>query len=499
MTYRLLGIAVALVVAAGCASAQKRADRAFEEGEYQAALADYKSVIEEGTDDWKVYYRAAKAAKSVGSFALAEKYYSHALRKGGGSKVAREFASFYLKTSNYTRAVRLLQFLLEVEEEKQPIYNNIGTALMYDGAPLDAETYLLVAQQMEPDDPLPYVNLGVLYERHLRKPQIAVQFYRCYLELAGQGHSQRERIESRVAEIGGRGTSPETTFECGKPYYPGGGGTKRAELQKEMEKLGGDAPAPPAKTDRKKGEPIDLGLEPKRGEARKGEGPTGSFEEMESGDGESAGTESSEGGTADAGTADAAAQADAGKGGSADAAGSAGEGETGDAGDGESADADEGPTIERAGQTPKRPSQPSGGAMTEEQSTADRDAILERARSAYEEENYETVVDEVAKLSLQQLNLEAMRMYGLSLTELGENDEARQWLEWVVERKPDPEAVSTLIEVYERLERTDARKRICEKFRERDDYEEATERCPSSVEMPDREKLKQLQRQRRNQ
>lgn len=492
MTFRRIWIAVALVVIAGCAAPQTRAHRAFDEGEYDRAFAEYKQLIDEGADDWKVYYRAAKSATHIGNFAVAEKYYSHALRKGGGATVARDFANFYLKTSNYTKAVRLLQFLLEVEEDKQPIYNNIGTAMMYAGAPLDAETYLLIAQQMNPEDPVPYVNLGVLYERHMRQPGIAVDFYRCYLELADGGSTQHERIKSRVSELASSGRDVPTNVNCGEPYYRGGGGRKKnVDVDKKMEELGGKAPSESDASNENKGEPIELDLGPK---ARKqgGDGPRGSFEGMgdESGDG----TDGADGAEGDA----SAATKDAGTGESSGDGGSEARADAGDAGgDGETTDSEE-PSIERAGKSNADRSDHSAAPDGAEASTVDRAAVLQRARAAFDEENYETVVDEISKLSLQQLNIEAMRIYGLSLAELGENEDARQWLDWVVDRKPNPETVGALLIVYERLGQKEARRQICQKFREREAYQKVTESCPSPVEDPPEEKLQKLREMKRN-
>ncbi|MFB6351410.1 MAG: tetratricopeptide repeat protein [Bradymonadaceae bacterium] len=490
-TSRRWWLVAVFVVLAGCASPQTRADRKFDAGKYQQAFTEYKQLIEEGTDDWKVYFRAAKAAKQIGNFAVAEKYYSQALRNGGGADVAREFANFYLKTSNYTKAVRLLQFLLEVEGNKQPIYNNIGTAMMYAGAPLDAETYLLIAQQMKPDDPVPYVNLGVLYERHLRKPQMAVAFYRCYLELTDKRGTQHERIQSRVSELApaGRGAPSGNRVTCGTPYYPGGGGgTDKPDIDKKMEELGADAPK--SATGNKKGKPIDLGLgaTPKKKSA--GDGPTASFEGMDqseegggsTGQGKAAGKRTPDAGS-DAGVR-GTATADAGTdSGSADAA-------TGGDEEGTGADAG-GPTIERAAK-----SSPDHSPWSNDAGSGP-DAVLKRARAAFEQENYQTVVDAISGLSLRELNLEAMRIYGLSLAELGDDNKARQWLEWVVDRNPDPEVVATLIAVYDRLERKGARERICRKFRKREAYQKATKPCPSSVEAPDKEILEKYRRQQK--
>ena len=435
----------------GCATPQKKGDRAFERGHYQEALEHYEEAIGDGTRDWEVYYRAAQAATKGANFALAERYYSRALRYGGGADVARKFAEFYLKTSNYSRAVRLLQFLLEIEEEKQSLYNNLGTALMYAGAPLDAESYLRIAQQMEPKDPIPYVNLGVLYDRHLHKPHIALGFYHCYLELAND-HGQRETVRSRVGELEakmGDGAGMEMT--CGEPYRP----TRRSpgDVRTEMEKLGGEKTGGEA-DETGENKPIDLNF----GSSRDKDS-LGTFEGMESGE--------------DSQQEKGASQGDSGS---------------------EDAPADAGPTIERPAERPRR--QAVGGEDSGGEEGSEEDA-LRRAEMAWREDDFETVVEEISSLKVGELGIDAMRMYGRSLAELGQNEEASQWLGWAVQRKPDPETVGALLEVLERLEREAERERVCDRFRDRDGDGDATAGCPDPVEKIDKKTLEKLRKKKK--
>ncbi len=486
--YPFLEILVSVVVlaAAGCASQQTRADRAFESEKWEEAYSRYEEIIDQGTNDWKVYYRAAQAATHLGNFSKAERYYGRALRNGGGTQVARKFAEFYLQTSNYSQAVRLLQFLLETEDDnKQSLYNNLGTALMYAGSPLDAESYLQIAQQLAPKDPIPYVNLGVLYDRHLQQPRLAAEFYECYLKLADKQGSQQQRIRSRLSRIrtprsrGGGGR-----VECGKPYSPGS--RRVADLEKEMEKMGGEAPEPTTETDGDK-DPIDLSF--------------GAESTDSSGSGSEGGGPSNESGEADAETPPAPSGSFEGM--DNDSSESDGEPPKND-GDTDGETDQSGPSIERAGQSPSDGASDdnrtgeSERSGSQPESSADKRAVLERAKTAYENENYQRVVDEISALSVGQMSVEAMRIHGLALYELAENEEARQWLEWVVQRKPDAEVVGALLEVYERLDQKQARKQICRKFRSRDGYDDVTESCPTPARELDKETLEKLKKQRRN-
>lgn len=479
-------VSVVVVAAAGCASQQTRADRAFESEKWEEAYSRYEEIINQGTNDWEVYYRAAQAATHLGNFSKAERYYGRALRNGGGTQVARKFAEFYLQTSNYSQAVRLLQFLLETEDDnKQSLYNNLGTALMYAGSPLDAESYLQIAQQLAPNDPIPYVNLGVLYDRHLQQPQLAAGFYKCYLKLADNKESQQQRIRSRLSRIstprsrgGGRGV------ECGKPYSPGS--RRVADLEKEMEEMGGGAPGEATGNDGEK-KPIDLnfgdGSEDTGNDRSKGEGGSGE-----------AGETDAENPPAPSGSFEGMDSDDAGSEAQRPTTGADTSGET----------EPSGPSIERAGKSPSDASssetkkRESGSSSDESGASVDQRAVLQRAKTAYENENYQRVVDEISALSVGEMSVEAMRLHGLALYELAENEKARQWLEWVVQRKPDAEVVGTLLMVYERLDQEQDRKQLCRKFRSRDGYGDVTESCPTPAQELDEETLEKLKKQRQN-
>ncbi len=214
-----LVLAACSMFAMGCASHQERGDRAYELGNYPEAMEHYEQVIEGGSRDPEVFYRAAQVAQRQGAFANAERYFSQSLRYGGGVEVAQSLAEFYVQTSNFSQAVQVLQYLLHITDDVQPVYADIGTALMYAGHYLDAERHLLLAQQMNPEEPAPYINLGVLYDNHIRNRPKAVSFYGCYLELT-QGNQQHRMVETRLREIeaGGAVDTSRVPLECGQRY-----------------------------------------------------------------------------------------------------------------------------------------------------------------------------------------------------------------------------------------------------------------------------------------
>lgn len=212
-----------LVSLSGCAlSLTDRADEAYKKGEYTRAIELYEEAIGEGNRDPELFYRAAQASLKVGDLAGAERYYSRSIRYGGGVTVMRALAQLYIQTSNYTRAVQVLYELLNYDTDQQPIYNNLGTSLMYAGSPFEAESFLLVAQQMDPKDPVPYVNLGLLYDRYMKQVDLGAEFYQCYLSLSSPKAEQRRQIMLRLKELGVSPSAqgPERVVICGEVYTP---------------------------------------------------------------------------------------------------------------------------------------------------------------------------------------------------------------------------------------------------------------------------------------
>jgi len=421
----------------GCVTPTERADRAYENEEWPRALEEYKKVIEQKDRDEispEVYARAARAATREGNFSLAERYYSRGLRNGGDSSLVREFAEFYLKTSKYQKASRLLRNLLNSNLPKQPIYNNLGTALMYSGAPLDAESYLLVAQQMKPSDPYPYVNLGLLYDRHLNHPALALGFYRCFRRMAPEAKEQRA-VSNRIKELKVRLSDdrPAIDVSCGQPYQPSSARNARAEQ-------------------------LDLDVEDESeedGETKK----------------RAKGVRATDGGKVyDLSTLEPVEQSE-------------GDGESEAAGQSETAGPSEETGLsesELAGRDTEAGKTGGGAEENNSDEPEDEPAAVTRARKAYSKEEYRDVVESMADVTMSEMGPEAMGMYGIALGELGRNQEAVQWLEWVVERKPTPRRVEMLVTVYRRLNRPDDAGEICTEFREKEAYQGSLSNCPNS-------------------
>lgn len=222
LSWRLWILSIFAAILMGCVGPEMMGDRAMERGDPAEALHQYDRAIERGNRDPDLYFRAAKAAQQQGAFARAERYFSQSLRYGGGVEIARALAEFYIQTSNYMQAVRVFQYLLRIEDDDDaipPLYSNLGAALMYGGQYVDAESYMLLAQQERPEDPVPYINLGVLYDRHLRNLPKAVRFYECFTEMATDANQVRT-VQTRLRELENQRSidASRVNLECGSPY-----------------------------------------------------------------------------------------------------------------------------------------------------------------------------------------------------------------------------------------------------------------------------------------
>lgn len=262
---------------AACLTSRDYGDRAYEAGKYNEALESYERAVSEGERDATMFVRAARASLNTGDFASAERYYSQALRNGAGLDVAQELAEFYVKTNNFVSAVRVYEYLIGQVEDPQPVYNNLGTALMYAAKPFEAESYLLIAQQMRPTAALPYLNLAVLYDEHMRLPSKALGFYTCYLGYAQERTQTFLLAQQRAADLQGKYAEVAEVVRCGEAYTPPVRGAQT--IPKELHDgntvvdvgLGGDDTGEPVKIDRMVKEPLTPPTASTNGHAQNGD------------------------------------------------------------------------------------------------------------------------------------------------------------------------------------------------------------------------------------
>ena len=416
---RLLVVMIA-AISVGCVGPETMGDRAMERGDPYEALAQYEAAIEQGDQDPELYYRAAQAAQQQGAFAKAERYYSQSLRYGGGEEIAQSLAEFYIQTSNYGQAVNVLEYLARIEPDDdavQRVYSDMGTALMYDGDYVDAESYLLLAQELEPADPVPYINLGVLYDRHLRNKPKAVRFYECFTEL-GRDQGQVRQVHNRLREIESRRAvdTSRVELECGEEYRVTPAQEEDlGEMFSTVDEVDDAGVEPRVRRQSDDSlvvitDNLDLDYTPSA---------SSEDEDLERGDGESGGDD---------------LQLE---------------------------------VVER-----------SVGNVDESPTNDEEADRLQRATDSYEAGRYDQAVERFEDLAdRRKLDPEDRRRMGTAYYRIGDYERSVEVLEEIVDERPSPPVVGRLIDAYRRLGDDEGVGALCDRFASWPDYEDEVRDC----------------------
>jgi len=80
-----------------------------------------------------------------------------------------------------------------------PVWNELGVLHAHQGRFADAEAAYQRAIELEPDFAAAYYNLGITYELYIPRPELAVQNYERYLQLASDDDGQD--VQKWVAEL----------------------------------------------------------------------------------------------------------------------------------------------------------------------------------------------------------------------------------------------------------------------------------------------------------
>lgn len=435
-------VLILLIGLTGCAHPAQLGNRAYKQQNYSEALRYYKKAIKEGNTDPSVLHNAAQVAVEEGEFTLAERYFTKALRQGGGPDIAKDLANFYIKTSNYVSAVRVYQYLLETDLPAEPIYNNLGMALIYADRPLDAESYLLMAQNEDPTDPVPYLNLGLLYDKHLHREALAMGFYKCFNSLS-DNNRQLKKVRARLRQLRrDRGRNADSAYgvKCGDKYTPANttkqtGSSSLARMKKRIER------AQQSSRGTKK-DPIQLNFsENTSSNPKKQISPEVSrrLEKIE-------GSTRNKGDSRPTGASEQAASP---------------------------APQSSDQTDAKTGDRDSSRDQSSGDAPNQ----SPDDKVYRKARKAFEAGDHQKVVDQISAIPLNRLSPDTMTLYGKSLLELGQVKKASQWLEWAFREDPSYHLFDALLQTYNRLDNTAKLKQYCKRYRKQYGDKPTPEAC----------------------
>jgi len=80
--------------------------------------------------------------------------------------------------------------------------NNVGTAYEHLGRFEEAEEFYLRAAEIDESYAVPYRNLGILYARHLQKPDLAQKYWRLFLSMVPTG-KEADAVREELERLGG--------------------------------------------------------------------------------------------------------------------------------------------------------------------------------------------------------------------------------------------------------------------------------------------------------
>jgi tetratricopeptide (TPR) repeat protein len=116
------------------------------------------------------------------------------------------------RTWNYLGGIRFLRgnYFKALLEFKQAFAldpwdaracNNVGTAYEHLGRYGEAEEFYLRAVEIDERYAAPYRNLGILYARHLQKPDLAQKYWGLFLAIAPEG-KEADAVREEMQKLG---------------------------------------------------------------------------------------------------------------------------------------------------------------------------------------------------------------------------------------------------------------------------------------------------------
>jgi len=188
---RLSAVLCVLLWVTACYGPMRQADRAYEAGRYEEALAGYQARLATAPQDGLAALKAGRALRALGRLEEARTMLKEARRLGAPGALV-ELGRVNLDLGDVQGGADALAEACTANLDDPSAWNALGVAYQRLGRGEDAETALLTALRMAPDVPEIYLNLAVTYDRLLARPVQAYAYYACYAAL--QPEEARERM-----------------------------------------------------------------------------------------------------------------------------------------------------------------------------------------------------------------------------------------------------------------------------------------------------------------
>lgn len=159
-------------------------------------------VVEPISPQQQLVTAAKRFAKSGDSVKAIELYKEALALDGGNALLHNDLAFIYIGLKSYELAQNHLQTAITLDINCATCFNNLGYLQSLTNEHLEAEKNLRRAMFLNPDDPLPYFNLGVLYEQTGNNEK-AIEAYEAYTVYADQAVDDKivNKVRSHIQNL----------------------------------------------------------------------------------------------------------------------------------------------------------------------------------------------------------------------------------------------------------------------------------------------------------
>ena len=181
-----------------------RALRSHRSGDLDAAIADYRRILERSPRDVRAHNNLGLAYRDKGLLDEAAGHFQRALSVDPAYATARtNLAATLLGLGRPDYAAAELRRVLALDPANVDALVNLALAENAAGRRSAAHELLLQAAALEPRDATVRYNLAVAYDE-AGEPSRALEHYRAFLDRAGRAHAARvEDVRRRIGEITG--------------------------------------------------------------------------------------------------------------------------------------------------------------------------------------------------------------------------------------------------------------------------------------------------------
>lgn len=174
-------------------------------GDVESALVEYAKVIDLSPNNAEVYCNMGALYNQIGEYDKAVAVLQKALLIDPAySKAHNNMGLVHYRSGHLDLALASLNRAVELEPANLEAYNNLGLVHRRMDQPERAEKSFMQALSVDPDYAAAHYNLAVLYDEQGRLRD-AISHYRSFISLEGGSGELRNRVQSRIRQLGRSG------------------------------------------------------------------------------------------------------------------------------------------------------------------------------------------------------------------------------------------------------------------------------------------------------